>query len=63
MNFHSKLRDAMRQYCLIAGVSPPRHLARFPARWNHLAEKESRQVNMLEQILVGEVIQLRRDLL
>ena len=28
-----------------------------------LAEKESRQVNMLEQILVGEVIQLRRDLL
>jgi transposase len=40
-----------------------RELARFPARWNHLAEKESRQVNMLEQILVGEVIQLRRDLL
>jgi hypothetical protein len=38
-------------------------LARFPARWNHLAEKESRQVNMLEQILVGEVMQLRRDLL
>jgi hypothetical protein len=28
-----------------------------------LAEKESRQVNMLEQILVGEVLQLRRDLL
>jgi hypothetical protein len=39
------------------------HLARFPARWNHLAEKESRQINMLEQILVGEVMQLRRDLL
>jgi hypothetical protein len=38
-------------------------LARFPARWNHLAEKESRQFNMLEQILVGEVVQLRRDLL
>jgi hypothetical protein len=38
-------------------------LARFPARWNHLAEKESRQINMLEQILVGEVMQLRRDLL
>ena len=37
--------------------------ARFPARWNHLAEKESRQINMLEQILVGEVMQLRRDLL
>ena len=31
-------------------------LARFPARWNHLAEKESRQINMLEQILVGEVM-------
>jgi hypothetical protein len=30
---------------------------------NHLAEKESRQVNILEQILVGEVMQLRRDLL
>jgi hypothetical protein len=40
-----------------------RDLARFPARWNHLAEKESRQINMLEQILVGEVMQLRRDLL
>jgi hypothetical protein len=38
-------------------------LARFPARWNHLAKKESRQINMLEQILVGEVMQLRRDLL
>jgi hypothetical protein len=38
-------------------------LARFPARWNHLAEKESRQINMLEQILIGEVMQLRRDLL
>jgi hypothetical protein len=31
--------------------------------WNHLAEKESRHINMLEQILVGEVMQLRRDLL
>ena len=39
------------------------HLARFPARWNHLAEKESRHINMLEQILIGEVMQLRRDLL
>jgi hypothetical protein len=35
----------------------------LPGNWNHLAEKESRQVNMLEQILVGEVMQLRRDLL
>jgi hypothetical protein len=28
-----------------------------------LPKKESRQINMLEQILVGEVMQLRRDLL
>jgi hypothetical protein len=38
-------------------------LSRFPARWNHLAEKESRHFNMLEQILIGEAVQLRRDLL
>jgi len=49
----SSLRDA----------GQAQYLARFPARWNHLAEKESRQINMLEQILVGEVSQLRRDLL
>ena len=30
-------------------------LARFPARWNHLAEKDSRQINMLEQILIAKV--------
>jgi hypothetical protein len=29
-------------------------IARFPARWNRLAEKESRQIIMLEQIAVGE---------
>ena len=29
-------------------------LARFPARWNHLAEKDSRQINM-EQILITKV--------
>jgi hypothetical protein len=34
-----------------------------PSRWNHFAEKEPRQINMLEQILIGEVMQLRRDLL
>jgi hypothetical protein len=32
-----------------------RDLARFPARWNHLAEKDSRQINMLEQILIAKV--------
>jgi len=32
-----------------------RALARFPARWNHLAEKDSRQINMLEQILIAKV--------
>jgi hypothetical protein len=31
-------------------------LARVLAGWNHPAEKDSRQINMLEQILVGEVI-------
>ena len=30
-------------------------LARFPASWDQLAEKESRQLNNLEQILVAEV--------
>ena len=30
-------------------------LARFPARWNLLAEKDSRQINMLEQILIAKV--------
>lgn len=39
------------------------NLTRFPARWSHLAGKETRQINKLEKILVGEVSQLRRDLL
>ena len=30
-------------------------LARFPVKWNHFAEKELRQVNMLEQILIAKV--------
>jgi hypothetical protein len=37
------------------GPKRDRILARFPASWNQLAEKESRQINMLEQILVAEV--------
>ena len=37
--------------------SEPRssRLARFQATWNHVAEKESRQINMWEQILVAKV--------
>ncbi len=38
-------------------------LARFPAKWNYFAEKESRQFNILEHVLVDEVMQLRRDML
>jgi hypothetical protein len=30
-------------------------LARIPAKWNHFAEKDSRQINMLEQILIAKV--------
>ena len=33
-------------------------LARFPAKWNHFAEEESRQVDMLEQILIAKVFNL-----
>ena len=28
--------------------------ARFPAKWNHFAERESRQINMLEHVLVAK---------
>ena len=30
-------------------------LARIPAKWNHFAERDSRQMNILEQILVAKV--------
>ncbi len=50
-------------HSLVRRIQTPCGLARFPARWNHLAEKESRHINMLEQIFIGEVMQLRRDLL
>ena len=33
----------------------PCHLALFPARWNHLAEKDSRQINILEQMHIAKV--------
>ena len=29
--------------------------ARFPVKWNHFAERESRQLNILEQILFAKV--------
>jgi hypothetical protein len=29
---------------------PSSSLARIPAKWNHFAEKDSRQINTLEQI-------------
>jgi hypothetical protein len=34
-----------------------------PAMWNHFAEKDSRQINILEQVLVAKVGTLWRDLL
>ena len=30
-------------------------LARFPLGWNHPNDKNSRQINKLEHILIGEV--------
>ncbi len=30
-------------------------LARIPAKWNHFAEKDLRQINILEQILIAKV--------
>ena len=30
-------------------------LARIPAKWNHFAEKDSRQINILKQFLIAKV--------
>jgi hypothetical protein len=30
-------------------------LARIPAKWHRFADKDSRQINMLEQILIAKV--------
>jgi hypothetical protein len=30
-------------------------LARVPTKWDHFAEKDSRQINTLEQILIAKV--------
>ena len=59
----SLLRELSQKEFAIQAAHFLAQLERFPARWNHLAEMETRQINMLEQILVGEVMQLRRDLL
>jgi hypothetical protein len=37
------------------GIPPFPELARIPAKWNHFAEKDSRQFNFLEQILIAKV--------
>jgi hypothetical protein len=37
--------------------------ARIPAKWERFAEKDSRRINMLEQILIAKVGRLWRDLL
>ena len=41
----------------------PGHLARFPPKWNHFGDKKSRQLNMLEHVLVGKVLTLCRNML
>jgi hypothetical protein len=38
-------------------------LARFPIRWSHLIEKNSRQFKNLEHVLVGKAGPLFRDML
>lgn len=38
-------------------------LARFPLRRIHLSEKKSRQINKLEHVLIGKVVQLSRNML
>jgi hypothetical protein len=37
------------------GIPPFPELARIPAKWNHFAERDSRQFNFLEQILIAKV--------
>jgi hypothetical protein len=34
-------------------------LARLSLRWNHLSDKKSRQINKLEHVLIGKVVQPR----
>jgi hypothetical protein len=37
--------------------------ARFPPKWEHFGDKKSRQLNMLEHVLVGKVLTLCRNML
>jgi hypothetical protein len=43
------------QYVRFGLLDHGAHLARIPAKGNHFAEKDSRQINMLEQILIAKV--------
>ena len=36
-------------------------LERFPITWNHVIEKESLNINKVEQVLIEKVEQLFRD--
>jgi len=38
-------------------------LERFPITWNHVIDKESLKIKMLEQVLIEKVCQLFRNLL
>ena len=38
-------------------------LERFPITWNHVIDKESLEIKMLEQVLIEKVCQLFRNLL
>ena len=45
------------------GGREPAPLARFPLAWNHASDKKSRQLKVLERILVAQVCQLVRNAL
>jgi hypothetical protein len=57
-SFESAIDSAYRG--VSQGIEP---LARFPIRWNHLIEKNSRQFKNLEHVLVGKAGPLFRDML
>jgi hypothetical protein len=62
-------RAEKRASCLAAFVSgvedkpESSDLAGIPIGWNRLIEKNTRQLNMLEHVLVGKVDPLFRDML
>jgi hypothetical protein len=47
----------------LASARPHPGLARFPIRWSHLIEKNSRQFKNLEHVLGGKAGPLFRDML